>query len=242
MGFLSFLGPEFQQYEKQKELKKLEGGGPPDISGLQRQSKDRVAALQARFNEINVPGERLKAENMPGFTGPSAPLEQFNVARDRAKQSAGAAAVQGGDAINRRFAAMGNLNSGAALKAAENVRNEAAAQEQNALAQINAQEQAVRFDVDQANLNRDLQRQENVAQRNFQRDLKNLDQAFQEKVFSFDSQSKLAQLDIGLNESMIKNTLEQDAQEFNKRMEGYKAKNSGGLLGGGGLLGTGIGF
>lgn len=224
--------------DKQKYFDRDYKSGREDLMGIVNKSRGSADALRNRLGQLDVPSEKLQKESMPGFTGPSAPMQQFDVARNRAKQGAQTAAQQGTEAMNRRFAAMGSLNSGAAIKAVQNVQDSANQQEQNAMNQIGAQEEQVRFDVDQANLNRDLQRQESSAQRNFQRELKNQDQAFQDKVFSFDSGSKLAQMDIAISNA----ALEADAQEFNKNMEMFKQRTSGGLFGAGGFAGLGFSF
>lgn len=172
----------------------------------------------------------------------------FERQREQAVQRAGATAQASGDAIKRRFAAMGGMNSGAAVKAEQIARDTANQQKEDAIAGVNAAEsqdmaqkqemQANRdFQSNEAKLGRDFQSTEAQKGRDFQKGQSDIDRAFQDKVFQFDSNSKLRQLDLADKQF----ALGKDESEFNKRLARYEAGNKGGLFGGGGFLGLGIG-
>jgi hypothetical protein len=59
----------------------------------------------------------------------------------------------------------------------------------------------------------------------------------QANQFKFEANAKIASLDMAWREAQ----LEAQNNEFNKALSEWQAKHSGGLLGGGGFLGTGIG-
>ena len=83
----------------------------------------------------------LRTDQVAGQKKP-APLPEFEQARQQANQRANANAQQQGEALNRRFAAGGMLNSGAAVKQTA-VQNEALNQQkEQAIGGIDAQEAA----------------------------------------------------------------------------------------------------
>lgn len=168
---------------------------------------------------------------------PAAPAPNtFDVARKRAGQAAVAAKQTQGDALKRRFAAMGALNSGSAIQAeqqsAQKV-DEQLANQNEAIDAGQAQEEQRKAEVQQG---RDFQAGEAEKQRTFQAGQAGIDRAFQDKVFSFDSASKLRALD----QMDRQFGLQKDESEFNKRMAEEQAKKTGGLFGGGGFLGLGL--
>lgn len=109
--------------------------------------------------------------------------------RNRARQQGVQQKQEQGDALKRRFAAIGNLNSGAYIKASQQ-------QEEAANEQINQATQAVDFQKAQE----DTQLAEAQKGRDLQRELFDKDQAFKQTVFADESKfrdlnAKLAQAD-----------------------------------------------
>jgi hypothetical protein len=132
-------------------------------------------------------------------SAPSARDQQYDLLRKRAKQQGVQAGQEQGEALKRRFAAMGNLNSGAFVKAAG---------QQEQMAQAATQE-AVQ-NVDFAQSGEKAQAEEAEKGRIFNRELFDKDQEFKKTVFADESKfrglnAKLAQDD--LDESKRANSL-----------------------------------
>lgn len=174
-------------------------------------------------------------------------VNPFQAQREKAVQRADATAQASSDALKRRFASMGNMNSGAAVKSEQLARDQANQQKEEAIAGVNAAEsqdiaqkqemQANRdFQSNEAKMGRDFQSTEAQKARTFQKGESDMDRAFQDKVFQFDSNSKLRQLDLADKQF----ALGKDESEFNKRVARRTLGQQGGLLGGGGFLGLGI--
>lgn len=83
----------------------------------------------------------LRAPQAPGVAQPpKQPLPEFDVQRKKVEQRANAAAQGQQDALQRRFAANGMLNSGAAIKQQQIAANEANTQREDALQAVDAAE------------------------------------------------------------------------------------------------------
>lgn len=192
--------------------------------------KKRMAGLQQDLNQVGAP-------KMLGAEGPTYQarqnLPQFNAIRNRVSNQANAAGQTAQDALARRYAAMGAGNSGAFIKQQQQLLQDTEDRKQDALAQVDDQEKQAL----ESEYNKEFQSAEAAKGRDLQRQQYNSDIDFRDKVFRFDSKSKLAQLEMAFTQA------ERDAQDqqFNKEMERYQARHSGGLLGAGGILGTGIG-
>lgn len=143
-------------------------------------------------------------------------LPEFGKIRQATSQRFQRQGQQAQEALKRRFASLGALNTGAALK-----------QEQLAQEQIGkAQEEAMgNLDLAEAQEARrrqefDIQAvQEPEKQRAFQREQAGLERDFRKEVFAFEKESKLKQLDLAEREYKA----EQDATEFNKLMAAVNA-------------------
>lgn len=92
---------------------------------------------------------------------PAAPVNQYDVARTKATENANATAQTQNDAIRRRFASLGNLNSGAAIKQQQIAADQSEKNKSDALSSINAAEAT-------ENSGRDFQREQQKAQQDFQ--------------------------------------------------------------------------
>jgi hypothetical protein len=182
------------------------------------------------------------------------PADQFKAARERAGQRAVGDQQNADDAIKRRFTAMGAVNSGAAVKAGQQAQASISRNRDEAIATVDAAEAQRNDRIDERDfaageaekqrsfaskeglMGREFQSGEAEKGRGFQREQSGIDRAFQEKVFSFDSSSKLRQMDLADKDFALK----KDESEWNKRLEEYKIGNSGGFFGGGGFMGLGI--
>jgi hypothetical protein len=155
----------------------------------------------------------------------AAPFEPERIQRQKAvvTQRANQTAQQGRDAMTRRFAALGGLNSGAAIKALERADNTANEQREAGLAEIDAREGQNQFAAEEAD-----------KVRAFQGNQAAIDRAMQQKAFDFQTGAQF-----NLQKDQLR--LAQEESAFNRRMARHQMENSGGLLGGGGFLGTGIG-
>ena len=182
-----------------------------------------IAAPQlGDFERQNV-GDLYKGKDFSGS------LPEFDTIRANARSMANAEKSGAMEALARKYAAMGNLNSGSYIKQSrltDQGYNQAASK---MLADIGAQEAQQRRALQQAEGNKEFQSREayNAAKR-------------QEGQNVFENATKLRALDLALFKA------NQEAQDsaFNAEMANYQAryseKNTGGLLGGGGFLGTGL--
>jgi hypothetical protein len=212
------------------------------------------SAIQRRADTVSAARTPIQAEGYKAEAAPQAtarntgPVEGYDKIRTRALSQARAGYSGASDAINRRFAALGAANSGAAIKQQQLADQSQADKEAQVLEGVGMQEDAERRRLNEASEQRDFAATEAVKARNFQgseasrgrkmqADLYNADQDFKQKVFAFDAESKLADMDRAFEEFQIN----KDVIEFNKRKARYEAGNTGGLFGSGGFLGTGIG-
>ncbi len=165
----------------------------------------------------------------------------FDYLRNKATADAGNQESQGLDALTRRYAAMGNLNSGSYTKAIQ--ANSTATQERNQDAQgkIDVAENAQALPYAQLA----AQKEQFGQQLGFEG--KKLDQAAsqfgqqqaqQESQFGRELPMKSRQLDLEASQQ----AMDQRANDINADMGKYQMQHSGGLFGGGGFIGSGLGF
>lgn len=165
-------------------------------------------------------------------------LPEFRALRDQVISQKGQGYNDANDAIVRKFASSGNLNSGAALKGLTGAYAQVADQGASASNQLNAEESSIVRALANKEAQREFQSQENFNQKQFGAS----GQARQEQMAlnqgQFENANKLKQLDLAVFQA------EQAGREsqFNSETAKYGAKHSGGLLGQGGFLGTGMGL
>jgi hypothetical protein len=158
----------------------------------------------------------------------------FDLLRQKQQQKTTADLQSSDDAIKRRFAAQGGLNTGAFVKMQDVNADKIRRAGDEAMGGINFQESQQQNQMDEAQKGRDFQSTE--AQKN--RDFQQQDYTFKDKVFAFDKESKLRQMDLADKQF----ALDKETTEFNKRLaEMEMNRPGGGLLGYGGFLGTGLG-
>jgi len=101
-------------------------------------------------------------------------LPQFDIQRQQTAQRIGASGQGQQEALARRQAQLGNLNSGAAIKQSQNINNAIARQGEDAQQSINAQEAGIisqqTFQDEQSQKGRDFQAGESALQRKQQED------------------------------------------------------------------------
>lgn len=155
----------------------------------------------------------------PGAPPPPAPTTPrptnvFDKQRQQIGQQYNAQAQDQGDALQRRFAAMGTQNSGTAIKALQLQNDGINKQRDAAITAIDAPEQQQQFQSGESQLGRDFSSGEAQKQRDFQGN------QFQQ-TFGLDQQTRLGQLQLAQNED-ARNKLD---QQFNMQtqlgQEGY---------------------
>jgi hypothetical protein len=167
----------------------------------------------------------------------TAPLPEYDQIRNQTQMALNAQKQGSSNAIDRRFAAMGNMNSGAYVKAQQMNDQQSDETAANAMSGIGFQEAQARRALQQQESNKEFQSGESTKQFNANQSTqyKQLNNQFNQ--WKFDANSKIGQLDLA-----YKNAQQQAADDqFNAEMAQYQARHSGGLLGSGGFLGTGIG-
>lgn len=203
-------GPGFGRIPKLSEIEKSQ-----TVTDLEKQLKDIPAA---------VPITGYQAKEITG------PLPEYDLARKKLNEEANVAGQAGSEALARRFAAMGGgLNSGAFIKQAEIQNQDIENRRAQGVQDIAVQEATARRGLSEKEADKAFQSGENA--KNF-----NAQQAFQDKVFRFDSSSKLGQLDLAFKSAELNSATE----AYNAELNAYTAKHSGGLLGAGGFLGLGL--
>lgn len=211
--------------------KKLSGMGmpkgptmaPPPASNAQ------VVAMQRKLNGVQAP----QALAMEKSAARASALPEYQRMREQASQRANAEQQQQSGALSRRFAAGGALNSGAAIKAQMLAQQQGAEQRANALQGVDVAEQ-------QAIDDRFRQDQGAIDNRNFSRETGNRDAAVQDAQWRIGAGSQLAGMGMQHDQFRRNLALQQEESAFNRLMAQHQLRNSGGLLGGGGFLGTGI--
>jgi hypothetical protein len=97
----------------------------------------------------------------------SGPLKEYDAMRARVGQRVGADTQQQQDAMQRRFAAQGGLNSGAAIKQQQLVAESGVQQREQAIEGVDAQETAERRRLQEAEAQKEYQSQEAETGRQF---------------------------------------------------------------------------
>lgn len=156
--------------------------------------------------------------------------DPYDSARNRAAIKSDAQSADNMEAIKRRYAAIGAQGSGAAISA------------QTMAERNSAQDKA------QTQSGIDLAQTQESNEKNFQSDMANNQRAFQGQQAQLGRDietQKMGQQNTQFGEQMTmeqkKLDQEERAMKINASMNEWSQKHSGGVLGGGGFLGTGIG-
>lgn len=156
------------------------------LKKLQQQSAQPPAA--APVNNIADPNsdpERFKT---------------FGTMRNRAQQQGAAAKTEQGEALKRRFAQLGNVGSGAYIKAATIADKQADRATAEAVQNVDMAEQQERGRLKDVQEERTYQAGEAEKLRIFNRELFDKDQAFKQVVFSDESKARWKQLDLAFED------------------------------------------
>lgn len=172
-------------------------------------------------NLKNFKYDAYKAKDMSNSA-----LPQYDAMRSRLDRQYSQSQGQAQDALDRQFAAAGGgPGNGAQAKQTENLAADVNRQKSSDLEGINQQEAQTRFGLQQAEAQKEFQSQE--AGKGY---------GFQAQQAGLQGQMGLGQMDLGYQQAQA----ESRNNEFNKVMAQHQAAHSGGLLGGGGFLGTGM--
>ena len=204
------------------------------LQEVERRAKEQSALVDPVKRRLEMIKGAPKLEMEAGPVRSTAPLPQY----ERQRQQLQAQYSQGlgtqNSAIQRRFAAMGALNSGSAIKQMQLAQEKADQQRNDMGSAINAQE-------GQAQEAQFLKDKSDVAGRNFNREVANSENDFKAQLSGFDAASKLAQLDLQYKDFQAgRDDAAQSAQLYAQQLA---AQNQGGgffdALGG--IVGAGVG-
>lgn len=214
MGAFSFLGigskPSF--------------GNVPNY--LNQPMNPELKGLQDQYQNLQYTPE-TKSYQAQDFSGA---LPEYDSVRDQAKQTSNTQNQGSQEALQRRFAAMGGLNSGSYIKASQ-MQDQSTAQNLNSsLNNIGFQEAQQRRQLQTQEGQKAYQSQEAVKGRNAQL-------GAQYQLAGLEGQSKMASLDLGYKQAQQ----EAAGDQYTAALNSYQALHTGGLLGSGGFVGTGIG-
>jgi hypothetical protein len=172
-----------------EQLKKMQSPKPVDLE---------------KENELDA-GKSYQAKAISG------PLPEYDHLRNKVTEEANTVNSQNQDALKRRFASMGALNSGSYIKQAEIQNNESEQRRSQASSEINFQEAQARRALEKEESQKAYQSEEALKgrtfegaqqrySRNMQKDLFNADMNFKNQVFQFDSGTKLGALEMQARE------------------------------------------
>ncbi len=212
----------------------LNGDGAPKPVGLQKFEPGMATSDLKLPDAPNLDpfelGTKYQAKDVSG------PLEEFKQARIDAMSQNSTAKSEAQSALERKFASMGNLNSGSYIKQANLLNQNYDQQGSKAQNELTAQESAARRGLQAQEDAKVFQSGEAYNQRAFGAS----GQARQEKIAlqqaAFDNSTKLRSLDLALYAARQQSI---DSQ-YNSELSSYQAEHSGGLLGSGGFLGSGF--
>lgn len=179
---------------------------------------------------------------------PTPGQDPYDALRKKAVTDAGAAGQQGMDAITRRYAAMGNLNSGSYAQSLKDSGRQTQQDQETALGSINQQQVQDSLPFKQQEIQNTFQGGQNAAQLAQQQSQFTSGQAQQQGQFTqsqgqqasqFGQTLPLQQRQLDLEQSQ--QGLDEQANEINQELGDYQNKHSGGFLGGGGTFGAGAG-
>src|SRR3990167_3258706 len=128
------------------------------------------------------------------------PFAQFKILRERAAQQQQSFQQQNIEAAQRKLASQGLGSSGQAIKIERQIRDESQRQGSAAQREIDLGEAQEAARLGEVQRERQFQSAEAEKGRGFQREMTEKQMGFQEKVFAFDSQTKLKQLEFAERE------------------------------------------
>lgn len=180
---------------------------------------------------------------MAGTYDPNNPYQgadPYATQRTQATNAAQGAGQQSMDAISRRYAAMGNLNSGSYTSALQDAGDQTQKATEGAISGINSQENAANIQNQQFQQAQGQQAGEfgqQLAQQGSQ-----FGQSQNQQLGEFQGSQAQQASQFGTSSELQQQSLNNDAaaNAINASLGQYQQQHSGGLLGGGGMLGTGL--
>lgn len=227
------IGPLFE-----KKPSSFDAGNIARREAATRETQ-RVAALNNKRSTIQAArdrimaapaGQRLQAEQFKGEELPAGPLKQFDVMRQRVQQRQNAAGQTQQDAMRRRLAAAGTLDSGAGIKALAVAEQDNNMQAEDAVMGVEAEEAAARAQMEEAVKQRNFQGSQAMEQRNLARVQFNEDAAFREKSFQADAFAKFQDMEMQIEHldlAQIQQKVEQEKFAYERRLAIWDANNNG---------------
>ena len=200
--------------------------GGPNYSALGAQIQSMQGPAAVNYTPEN---NAYQAQNVTGTA-----LPQYDVAREQANTQANQNEDQTQDAISRKYASMGMANSGAAVAEGQVNSQQNAQQKADANLSIGAQEAQTETGLQSTQQQEAYESQEAQSARNSTNQL-------QSSEFNTGQQQQFEQNQMGDELGMAGQEESQAESAYNSQMNAYTAKNTGGLLGAGGFLGTGLG-
>lgn len=254
-------GPDTSQFMGPKYSNLSTFGANPYSSSL-----SGSLSSMPQFQPISAPGSTYtssgpyKQDAYQAKDMSKTALPQYDAMRERLNSQYSQQQGQSQDALDRQFAAMGGgPGNGAQAKQTENLSAGIAKQKGDDLLGINAEEAQARtalqqqeeqkafqsgetekgygFQAGQSDIGRQFQAGQTASQMGMQAGMFNQQMQQSQNQFNFNAGTTLA----GLNTAWDQAQAEANNNEFNKALAQYQSQHSGGLLGGGGFLGTGIG-
>lgn len=237
-------GPDVQQYMGNADLAQF--GANPYSSALAKS----ISAMP-KYNGISEIKSTFTPDAYKAKDMSQAAMPQYDAIRARLNTQYNQTQQQSQEAIDRQFAAMGGGPGGAQIKQTENLASSIAKQKGDDLNSISAQEAQARQDLQNQENQKEFQSGETQKGYGFAADQSAKQQELQammfdkqmqqgqdqfEKQFNFGANSTIA----GLNTAWDQAQAESRNNEFNKQIALHTAKHSGGMLGGGGFMGSGV--
>jgi hypothetical protein len=195
--------------------------GNPNISPLQT----AIQQFTANYKPVDFSNPTYQAQDTSKME-----LPQYDAMRSRINQQYAQSQGQAQDALDRQFAAMGGgPGNGAQAKQTENLQANVAKQEGQDLASINAQEAAMRSQLQQIQQAEQFQSGEAAANRGFQGQEFNAQQGLGVQQAGLQGAAELANLNTGYQEAEAQTQQNAAAQQFNSELAAYQAKHGGGI-------------
>lgn len=231
--------------------------------GMEGPAQADTSTYQDAFN--SDVGQAYQAKKIQG------PLPEYDYLRNKANEQINQASSAAQDAIQRRFASMGALNSGAAIKSQQLQQENTDKQKADTLQGIGFQEAQARraleneeaqkeyqsqealkgrkFSADEASLGRRFSADQAKQARNFEAQQQVLQRNMQREFFNADQQFKNDVFKFesgtkiqGLEQAWQQFELDKENTDYNKEQNEWTKRHSGGLFGAGGFLGLGFGI
>lgn len=188
-------------------------GGQPGQTGVSASGAPQFAMRNTSEFMKDTPADQIKRVQLGDSAMGGAAARRYASMKEQMGQQANAAHDQANQDLTRKFAAMGSAGSGAHIKLQQQADQQGEEQRQRSMNELNIAEETETAQRDDA-------RQMAQAQMDQQLNIAQADTNFKQKVFNFESGSKLHELDMAERQQQI----DANSTEFNKRMAEQMAK------------------